>query len=85
MNGERDGLARSLQTRLARHAKAIGVDPNLLLTRYSIDRLFMVFFAITGLESACLINTLLSYSWFARYSRFELSPLSLGISNPCFR
>lgn len=38
MNSERDGLARSLQTRLARHAREIGVDPNLLLTRYAIER-----------------------------------------------
>ena len=38
MNSERDGLARSLQTRLAQHAREIGVDPNLLLTRYAIER-----------------------------------------------
>jgi len=25
------GLARSVQTRLARHAKTLGVDPNLIL------------------------------------------------------
>jgi hypothetical protein len=35
---ERDGLARSVQVRLARHAKEIGVDPNLVLTRYGIER-----------------------------------------------
>ena len=38
MNGVRDGLARSVQVRLARHAKAIGVDPNLVLTRYAVER-----------------------------------------------
>jgi hypothetical protein len=38
MSRERDGLARSLQARLARHAKELGVDPNLLLTRYAIER-----------------------------------------------
>lgn len=38
MTSSRDGLARSLQTRLARHAKAIGVDPNLVLTRYAVER-----------------------------------------------
>jgi len=27
------GLARSLQVRLARHARAIGADPNLVLAR----------------------------------------------------
>ena len=38
MNNARDGLARSVQVRLARHAKAIGVDPNLVLTRYAVER-----------------------------------------------
>ncbi len=38
MNGERSGLARSVQARLARHAREIGVDPNLVLTRYGVER-----------------------------------------------
>ena len=38
MTVARDGLARSLQARLARHAKSIGVDPNLVLTRYAVER-----------------------------------------------
>jgi hypothetical protein len=38
MNSARDGLARSVQARLARHAKTIGVDPNLVLTRYAVER-----------------------------------------------
>jgi predicted nucleotidyltransferase component of viral defense system len=38
MSGARDGLARSVQVRLARHAKAIGVDPNLVLARYAVER-----------------------------------------------
>ncbi len=38
MTNARDGLARSVQVRLARHAKAIGVDPNLVLTRYAVER-----------------------------------------------
>jgi len=38
MTGARDGLARSLQARLARHAKSLGVDPNLVLTRYAVER-----------------------------------------------
>jgi hypothetical protein len=33
------GLAQSVQTRLVRHAKAIGVDPNLVLARYAAERL----------------------------------------------
>jgi predicted nucleotidyltransferase component of viral defense system len=34
-----EGLARSVQTRLASHARAIGVDPNLVLTRFATERL----------------------------------------------
>lgn len=38
MSTERGGLAQSVQVRLVRHAKAIGVDPNLVLTRYAVER-----------------------------------------------
>jgi len=38
MSGSREGLARSVQVRLARHAREIGVDPNLVLTRYAVER-----------------------------------------------
>lgn len=33
------GLAQSVQTRLVRRAKAIEVDPNLVLARYATERL----------------------------------------------
>ena len=33
------GLAQSVQTRLVRHAKALGADPNLVLARYATERL----------------------------------------------
>lgn len=32
------GLAVSVQTRLVRHARNLGVDPNLVLTRFAIER-----------------------------------------------
>jgi len=38
MSNPREGLARSVQVRLARHAREIGVDPNLVLTRYAVER-----------------------------------------------
>lgn len=38
MNAARSGLAHSVQVRLAQHAKTIGVDPNLVLTRYAVER-----------------------------------------------
>lgn len=38
MSVERGGLAQSVQIRLTRHAREIGVDPNLVLTRYGVER-----------------------------------------------
>jgi hypothetical protein len=38
MSAERGGLAQSVQVQLTRHAKEIGVDPNLVLTRYAMER-----------------------------------------------
>lgn len=38
MSTVRGGLAQSVQVRLVQHAKAIGVDPNLVLTRYGMER-----------------------------------------------
>ena len=38
MSAQRNGLAQSVQVRLVRHAKEIGVDPNLVLTRYALER-----------------------------------------------
>ena len=38
MTSPRDGLARSVQVRLTRHAKAVGLDPNMVLTRYAVER-----------------------------------------------
>lgn len=39
MTSEGDGLSRSIQTRLIQHAKHLGVDPNLILNRYAVERL----------------------------------------------
>lgn len=38
MSGTSAGLAQSIQVRLVRHAKTIGVDPNLVLTRFAVER-----------------------------------------------
>jgi hypothetical protein len=43
----REGFARSVQVRLARHAKTIGVDPNLVLTRYAVER-YLYRFVLKG-------------------------------------
>ena len=38
MTNETTGLARSIHTRLVAHAKELEVDPNLVLTRFAIER-----------------------------------------------
>lgn len=38
MSRAREGLVRSVQVRLTRHAKEIGVDPNHVLTRFAVER-----------------------------------------------
>ncbi|MEK6609575.1 MAG: nucleotidyl transferase AbiEii/AbiGii toxin family protein, partial [Gemmatimonadota bacterium] len=38
MSGTSAGLAQSIQVRLVRHAQTIGVDPNLILTRFAVER-----------------------------------------------
>ena len=39
MSGETKGLARSVHTRLIRHAHDHALDPNLVLQRYGVERL----------------------------------------------
>ncbi len=38
MSGAVEGLPVSVQVRLARHARAIGMDPNFVLTRFALER-----------------------------------------------
>ncbi|HVL34951.1 MAG TPA: nucleotidyl transferase AbiEii/AbiGii toxin family protein [Burkholderiales bacterium] len=38
MSSKRDGLAHSVQVRLARHAKETGLDPGLVFARYGVER-----------------------------------------------
>lgn len=63
MSLERDGLARSVQVRLARHAKAIGVDPNLVLTRYGVERFLYRLSRTRHAERFVLKGALLLLAW----------------------
>jgi predicted nucleotidyltransferase component of viral defense system len=59
----REGLARSVQVRLARHAKAIGVDPNLVLTRYAVERFLYRLSRSAHAEKFVLKGALLLLVW----------------------
>lgn len=63
MSGPRDGLARSVQVRLARHARAIGVDSNLVLTRYAVERFLYRLSRSPHAERFVLKGALLMLVW----------------------
>jgi len=57
------GLARSVQTRLVRHAKQLGVDPNLILARYATERLLYRLSRSPHAERFVLKGALLLLVW----------------------
>lgn len=63
MNSEQDGLAESVQARLVRHAKASGVDPNLLITRYAVERFLYRLSCSPHAERFVLKGALLLLAW----------------------
>ena len=63
MSSERDGLARSVQVQLSRHAKAIGVDPNLVMTRFAVERLLYRLSLSPHAERFVLKGALLMLAW----------------------
>ena len=63
MNSPRDGLARSVQVRLVRHAKAVGADPNLVLTRFAMERFFYRLSLSSHADQFVLKGALLLLVW----------------------
>lgn len=63
MTGARQGFARSVQVRLARHAKEIGVDSNFVLTRYAVERLLYRLSRSAHAEQFVLKGALLLLVW----------------------
>lgn len=63
MSVEHGGLAQSVQVRLVRHAKDIGVDPNLVLTRYAMERFLYRLSRSTFAEQFVLKGALLLIVW----------------------
>ena len=63
MTDQTSGLARSVQTRLVRHAKEIGVDPNLVLTRYALERFLYRLSRSPYAERFILKGALLILAW----------------------
>jgi predicted nucleotidyltransferase component of viral defense system len=57
------GLAQSVQVRLVRHAKDLGVDPNLVLTRYAVERFLYRLSRSAHSEKFVLKGALLLLAW----------------------
>lgn len=81
MTIEREGLARSVQVRLARHAKAIGVDPNLVLTRYAVERFLYRLSRSPYAERFVLKGALLLLAWLGETLRPTRDADLLGIGD----
>ena len=79
MTGTRDGLARSVQVRLARQAKDIGVDPNLLLTRYGVERFLYRLSISPHADKFILKGALLLLAWFGETLRPTRDADLLGV------
>ena len=69
MSNPREGLARSVQVRLARHAREIGVDPNLVLTRYAVERFLYRLSRSSYADRFVLKGALLMRAWFGENLR----------------
>jgi hypothetical protein len=63
MTSMRDGIARSLQAKLSQHAKRIGADPNLVLTRYAVERYLYRLSCSGHAEKFVLKGALLMLAW----------------------
>jgi predicted nucleotidyltransferase component of viral defense system len=63
------GLAVSVQTRLVRHARNLGVDPNLVLTRFAIERFLYRLSRSPHAERFVLKGALLILAWLGETTR----------------
>lgn len=63
MRREEEGLVRSVQVRLTRHAKEIGVDPNHVLTRFAVERFLYRLSKSSHADRFVLKGALLLLAW----------------------
>lgn len=63
------GLAQSVNVRLARHAKALGADPNLVLTRYALERFLYRLSRSPHADRFVLKGAVLLLAWFGETFR----------------
>lgn len=81
MSSAREGLARSLQAKLSQHAKYIGADPNLVLTRYAVERYLYRLSRSAHIERFVLKGALLMFAWMGDTFRATRDADLLGIGD----
>ena len=81
MSKPNEGLARSVQVRLAVHAKSIGVDPNLVLTRYAVERFLYRPSRSPHVERFVLKGALLLLAWLGETLRPTRDADLLGLGD----
>ena len=75
------GLAQSVQTRLVRHAKEIGMDPNLVLTRFAVERFLYRLSRSPHGDRFVLKGALLMLAWLGETIRPTRDADLLGIGD----
>lgn len=81
MTRKTDGLARSAHTRLVRHAQAIGVDPNLVLSRYAMERFLYRLSRSPHADRFVLKGALLLLAWLGETLRPTRDADVLGLGD----
>jgi len=76
------GIAMSVQTRLVKHAKVIGVDPNLVLARYATERLLYRLSRSPYVDQFVLKGALLLAVWLGETIRPTRDADLLGLGTP---
>ena len=69
MSNPSSGLAQSVQTRLVRHARVLGADPNLVLARFAAERFLYRLSCSHHVERFVLKGGLLLIVWFGEQIR----------------
>jgi hypothetical protein len=69
MTRSSEGLVVSVQTRLVRHAKTLDVDPNLVLTRFAVERFLYRLSRSPHAERFVLKGALLLLAWLGETTR----------------
>ncbi|HLA90973.1 MAG TPA: nucleotidyl transferase AbiEii/AbiGii toxin family protein [Gemmatimonadaceae bacterium] len=75
------GLAQSVHTRLVAHAKRLGTDPNLVLTRYAVERFLYRLSRSRHAEQFVLKGALLLLAWLGETIRPTRDADLLGLES----